>query len=347
MMINKPTINQNYSSFRTAEYVKFADTYVETPRNMQQFIGLLNQYITREDMIMFIGEAINRQAWEEYIPDLVAAGLVDTINVNAPVVSYTFEIGFDAVPLTEGAEIPVAKSSYGKVRTEITKFGIGIVITNETIEDVQSFDITSRQIRLALDACRRYEDQLIMKTLINGPSDGTTNWKTGQVVPSHILDANDSDWSNYNSSSGTLDWVKIQVMLSIGKSEDIPYETMVIHPYVFTYLLMMDEFKSSNVWQVLPPDQQETLRRGNMYPIAGLDIVVTPWMDTDKALFLNKSKYAVRFMRRPVSVDRESLISHDSIAIYMTSRMGVGIVNPDAAARLDNLTGINPSSFTG
>jgi len=337
------TINQNYSSFRTAEYIKFGDDYVNAPKSMEQLHTLLNQYISREDMILFIGEAINRQAWEEYIPDLIAVGLVDTINVNAPVVSYTFEIGFDAEPLTEGAEIPIAKSSYGKVRTEITKFGIGIVITNETIEDVQSFDVTSRQIRLALDACRRYEDQLIMKTLISGPSDGTTDWKTGQKVSNHILDATDTDWT----ASGTLDWEKIQVMLSIGRAEDIPYETMVVHPYVFTYLMMMDEFKSSNVWQILPPDQQATMRRGGLYPIAGIDIVVTPWMDTDKALFLNKGKYAVRFMRRPLSVDRESLISHDSIAIYMTSRMGVGIVNPDAAARLDNLSYVNPADYTG
>jgi len=336
-------VTSNYQTHRVGEYVKFGGEYINAPRNLNQFTKMLDQYITREDMIMFIGEAINREAWEEYIPELVAAGLVETINVSAPVVSYTFEIGFDAEPLTEGAEIPIAKSSYGKVRVEIQKFGIGVVITNETIEDVQSFDMVSRQIRLALDACRRYEDKQIMKTLINGPSDGTTDWKSGQQVSNHILDATDSDWT----ASGSLDWEKIQVMLSIGRAEDLPYETMVIHPFVFTYLMWMDEFKSSNVWQVLPPDQQQTLRRGNIYPIAGIDIVVTPWMDNDKALFLNKSRYAVRFMRRPLSVDRDSLISHDSMAIYLTSRMGVGIVNPDAAARLDNLTYVNPASYTG
>lgn len=333
----------NYSQYRAGDYVKFGEQYIKTPRSMEQFRTVLDQYITREDMILFIGEAVNRQAWEEYIPDLVAVGLVETINVNAPVVSYTFEIGFDAEPLTEGAEIPIAKSSYGKVRTEVQKFGIGVVITNETIEDVQSFDLVSRQIRLALDACRRYEDRQIMKTLINGPSDGTTDWKQGQWVDNHILDADDDDWT----TSGSLDWEKIQVMLSIGTAEGIPYETMVIHPFVFTHLMWMDEFKSANVWQVLPPAQQATLSRGNLYPIAGIDIVSTPWMDMDKALFLNRSRYAVRFMRRPLSVDRDSLISHDSMAIYLTSRMGVGIVNPDAAARLDNVTYVNPATYVG
>jgi len=331
-------------TYGTGGFVKFGDKYVSSPRNIEQFRGLLEQYITREDFILYISEALNREFWEEYIPDLVAVGLVDTINVNAPVVSYTFEAGFDAVPLGEGVEIPLAKPTYGKVRVEIQKFGIGIAITNETIEDVQSFDIVSRQIRLAMDACRRYEDKQIMKTLINGPSDGSSDWKTGQYVDNHILDATDAQWSG---TSGVLDWEKIQVMLSIGRAEDIPYDVMVIHPYVFTQLMLMDEFKSANVWQVLPPDQQQTLRRGNLYPIAGLDIVVTPWMDDDKALFLNRQRYAVRFLRRPLSVDRESRISHDSIAIYMTSRMGVGIVNPDAAARLDNLSKVNPADYTG
>jgi len=330
-------------TFSTGGFVKLEDKYIRAPRNMEEFGAVLNQYISREDFILYLSEAINREFWEEYIPDLVAAGLVDTINVNAPVVSYSFELGYDAVPLGEGTEIPLAKPTYGKVRVEIRKFGIGILITNETIEDVQSFDIVSRQIRLGMEACRRFEDKYIMKTLINGPSDGSSDWKTGQHVSNHILSATDSNWT----TSGTLDWEKIQVMLSIGRAEDLPYDTMVIHPFVFTYLMQMDEFKSSNVWQVLPPDQQQTLRRGNLYPIAGLNIVVTPWMDDDKALFLNRQRYAVRFLRRPLSVDRESKVSYDSIAIYMTSRMGVGIVNPDAAARLDNLTKINPADYVG
>ena len=335
----KNRINQ----YSAGGYVKFGDEYIRSPKNMEELENvLLEQNITREDFVLYIAETINREAWEEYIPDLIAVGLVDTINVNGGMVSYNFETGFDASPLGEMVEIPIAKPMYGKVSLKIQKFGIGVAISNETIEDVQSFDMVSRQINLAMDACRRYEDKQIMKTLLNGPSDGSDDWYSGQHVTNHILSATDVTWSG---TSGVLDWEKIQVCLSIGRAEDIPYETMVIHPFVFTSLMLMDEFKSANVWQVLPPAQQATLARGGLYPIAGIDIVVTPWMDMDKVLFLNRRRYGVRFMRRPLSVDRESIVSHDSMAIYLTSRMGVGIVNPDAAVRLDDVAYIDPANY--
>jgi hypothetical protein len=298
--------------------------------------------MSRDDMLLYITEAFNREFFTEYIPDLVGANLVQTMTVNSPMISYMFESGFDAFPLGEGVEIPIAKPKYGKVTIRVQKFGVGVSITNEAIEDVQSFDVVARQVKNGMDACARFEDKMIMQTLITGVSDGSSNFKTGQMVTNHVLSATDATFSG---TAGALDWEKIQMALAIGQAEGIPYDTMVVHPFNMLRLMMMDNWQSSGIWQYLPPDQQTTFRTGKMYPIAGLNIVSTPWMDNDKAMFLDTSKYAIRFVRRPLSVDQESIISHDSMALYMTSRVGVGVVNPDAGARIDNLTPLDPANY--
>jgi len=321
-------------------FIPYKGKMVKSPRNLFE----LTQYMSREDVLLYITEAFNREFFTEYIPDLVAMNLVDTINVNSPVISYPFEQGFDAVPLGEGVEIPIAKSKYGKVTVRVQKFGIGVSITNEAIEDVQSFDLVQRQISMGMDACARFENKMIMQALINGVSDESSEFKTGQNVPNHVLDAQDAQWSG---TAGKLDWEKIQMALAIGTAEGVPYNTLVIHPFVLVQLLQMEQFMSNNVWQFLPPDQQRTFRTSQMYPIAGLNIISTPWMDNDKALFLNTERYAIRFVRRPLSVDQKSIISHDSMVIYMTSRVGVGVVNPDAACRIDNIVPVDPSNYTG
>jgi len=327
-------------SWGASNYIPYKGKMVKKPTNLNE----ITQYISRDDMLLYITEAFNREFFTEYIPDLVGANLVQTMTVNSPMISYMFESGFDAYPLGEGVEIPIAKPKYGKVTVRVQKFGVGVSITNEAIEDVQSFDVVSRQVQNGMNACARFEDKLIIQTLLNGVSDGTTNFKTGQQVSNHVLDATDTTFSG---TSGVLDWEKIQMCLAVGQAEGIPYDTLVIHPYNLLQLMKMDQFMSSNVFQVLPPDQQQTFRTGNMYPIAGLNIISTPWMSTTKALFLNTQQYAIRFVRRPLSVDQESIISHDAMALYMTARVGVGVVNPDAACRLDNLTALDPANYVG
>lgn len=332
------TTENRIRNWGASNYVPYKGKMVAKPKNLTD----IAQYVSRDDMLLYITEAFNREFFTEYIPDLVAADLVQTMTVNSPMISYMFESGFDAFPLGEGVEIPIAKPKYGKVTVRVQKFGVGVSITNEAIEDVQSFDVVARQVQNGMNACARFEDKMIMQTLINGVSDGSTDFKTGQHVDNHVLSATDATFSG---TSGVLDWEKIQMCLAVGQAEGIPYNTMVIHPFNLLQLMMMDEFASSGIWQNLPPDQQQTLRTGNMYPISGLNIISTPWMDTDKALFLNTEQYAIRFVRRPLSVDQESIISHDAMALYMTSRVGVGVVNPDAACRLDNLTPLDPANY--
>jgi len=332
--------NNTRKSWGMNDYITQSGKRLSNPRNLTELL----QFTTRDDVLLYITEVFNREFFSEYIPDLVGFNLVETINVKSPVVSFQYESGFDAVPLGENTKIPVAVAKYGKVTLRTQKFGRGVHISSEAIEDVTSFDIVGRRLSMLMEACARYENNLIMKTLINGVSDGSTDFKTGQHVDNHILDATDTDWSG---TSGKLDWEKIQTALAIGTAEGIPYDTLVVHPFVLVQLLQMEQFMSNNVWQFLPPDQQRTFRTSQMYPIAGLNIISTPYMDTDKALFLNTKKYAIRFVNRPLRTSQESIISHDSMVIYATARVGVGVVNPDAACRIDNLTPIDPSNYIG
>ena len=333
------TVAQNrIRSWGASNYIPYKGKMVPKPKNLTE----ISQYLSRDDMLIYITEAFNREFFSEYIPDLVAADLVQTMTVNSPMISYMFESGFDAYPLGEGVEIPIAKPKYGKVTVRVQKFGVGISITNEAIEDIQSFDVVARQVKNGMNACARFEDKMIMQTLVNGVSDTSSTFKTGQVVENHVLSATDATFSG---TAGAIDWEKIQMCLAVGQAEGIPYNTMVIHPFNLLRLMMLDQFTSSNVFQFLPPDQQTTFRTGKMYPIAGLNIISTPWMSTTQALFLNTEQYAIRFVRRPLSVDQESIINHDAMALYMTSRVGVGVVNPDAACRLDNLTALDPADY--
>ena len=173
------TVAQNrIRNWGASNYIPYKGKMVTKPKNLTD----ITQYMSRDDMLLYITEAFNREFFTEYIPDLVGANLVQTMTVNSPMISYMFESGFDAFPLGEGVEIPIAKPKYGKVTIRVQKFGVGVSITNEAIEDVQSFDVVARQVKNGMDACARFEDKMIMQTLINGVSDGSSNFKTGQFV---------------------------------------------------------------------------------------------------------------------------------------------------------------------
>lgn len=127
----------------------------------------------------------------------------------------------------------------------------------------------------------REKEKKTIKALVDGVADGSSDFKSGKVYKSHVIDAKDVEWKN---ASGILDWEKFQVMKNIGTEENIPYDTMIMHPFAYVCLTQTDEFKSSNVWQVLNSKQKD---------FCGLHITVTPWIDKDKVLFYNADRYKV------------------------------------------------------
>ena len=65
-------IQQNRTHWGISGYIPFKGKMVKVPSNMVE----LRQYISSDDMQIYITEVFNREFFSEYIPDLVAANLV-------------------------------------------------------------------------------------------------------------------------------------------------------------------------------------------------------------------------------------------------------------------------------
>lgn len=227
------------------------------------------------------------------------------------------ETGTYAVPVAEGAKVPIDTQVYTKEDITINKIGTRPIITNELIED-GLFDIAKLELT---KAGARMENKLNRDCLVEVLTDTT---------------AGTSDLTPGGAHVAVTDIA--QARADIGFNNYIP-DTMILHPGAEGYLL-----QDSNLVYAAWAGQANTLATGNMPKIMGLTpytCSVTTGNATDpiwggtaaasntyNIIIMDKAAHTYLAMRRDLTVEEYDDPIHDIMGIACTLRFGVGTVQP-------------------
>lgn len=289
----------------------------------------LSGAIFTDDIDLLMGEVINRQIITIYQPEAVGRQFVPIIQVSGSVESWLKEYGFEAQRVEQGTEIPTAKLRHVKVHLEIRKWGIRALATYESITDNQ-FGMYERHINQAVKAMARYETKHIFTVLNAGVPDGST-----------IVGTKESNHT-FQSPDTNLTWdLFINAYMAI-KNEGYNPRKVAMHPYQASQMLKLEEYRNMtsghgefvvNVDGVI----RRTMQTGQIPPILGLEITVTPYQTAGKILIIDPDNYGILAERQPLLTESDTDIVRQMRTTAMTQRGGAGIINNDGAAAITNL----------
>ena len=186
-----------------------------------------------------------------------------------------------------------------------------------------------------------------MYNLVNMVADGTSDYKSGDYVTNHVLDATDVNWT----VSGTLDHEKLSTALYVLEKEGYPVTHIVMSPAQRAQLNLLAPFYGTSGWQNFTPRAARGVEDASFKSDIGIpssaQLVVTNTIDDDKVLFLSKNDYAKFWERRPLSATIQPKTLSEIFKVGFIERVASAVVEPSAGVLIQNLSYLDPSTFVG
>lgn len=296
---------------------------------LQEATPGLSGAIFTDDIDLLMGEVLNRQIISQVEDARVGRQCVPIIQVSGNIESWLKEYGFEANRVEQGAEIPTAKLRHEKVHLEVRKWGVRALATYESIADNQ-FGMYERHVNQAVIAMARYEDKHIMTTLNAGVPDGSSI--TGTKENNHTFASPDTN----------LTWDLFVKSYMAIRNEGLNPGKAVFHPYQAAQMLRLEEYRNMTAghgeFVVLDGNIRRVMETGQLPPVLGLDLLVTPNQTAGKILMLDVNNYGIYAERQPLLTESDTDIVRQMRTTAMTQRGGCGIINNDGASHITNLS---------
>jgi len=316
-------------------------------KNFSKSSYALTQAISSDDFPEFITEVMETGIRTAFLDELVGRELCTFEKMSSPVASWMREDGFDAGFIGEMEEPPTATIRHSKFTVRPVKIGMSLMHSQELIEDVEMDIIGARMLPKVGRAIAKAEDRYIMYNLVNMVADGSTDYRSGDYVTNHTLDATDSSWT----VSGTLDHEKLSVGLYVMEKEGYPVSHIVMSPAQRANLNLLAPFYGTSGWQNFTPKATKGVEDASFKSDIGIPssakLVVTNTIDDDKVLFLNKNEYAKFWERRPLSVTVQPKTPNELFKTSFAERIASAVTEPSAGVLISNLSYLDPTTFTG
>lgn len=316
-------------------------------QNFSKSSHALTQAISSDDFPEFITEVMETGIRTAFLDTLVGRELCTFERMQSPLVSWLREDGFDAGFIGEMEEPPTATVRHSKYTVRPVKIGMSLAWSMETVEDVEMDIIGSRMLPKVGRAIAHAEDRYVMYNLINMVADGSTDYRSGDYVTNHTLDASDSSWT----VSGTLDHEKLSVGMYVMEKEGYPVSHVVMSPAQRANLNLLAPFYGTSGWQNFTPRAtkgvEDTGFKADIGIPSSAQLVITNTIDDDKVLFLSKNDYAKFWERRPLTLTQQPKTPNELFKSSFAERIASAVVEPSAGVLIQNLSYIDPSLFTG
>jgi len=266
------------------------------------------------------------------MPNLVARGFFQTYTLTTGN-SITFpkqsgSTGAVVDQIAEGAEIPIDVTPYEATTVVPKKYGLGFVVTRETIEDAMVPVVQDQLARIAIRVANKID-----KDCIDAIDAGATSSVTA-TGKSLATDGTEFVMSG-SGGPGLGMYDIIDAKAEVEAYNYVP-DTLLVHPSVkkfverlphFTALQYYGEPKMQEGWLATP---------GKFGEILGLDAFCSTNCPTGSAYVLSRGKTSnilgqyspMGFFveRRPITTAIKPLEERDSIGIYVTTRYGVVVL---------------------
>jgi len=315
-------------------------------RTVNQSAYALTQAVSSDDFPEYISEVMEAGVREAFLDTLVGRDLCNIERMASPIVSWTREEGFDAGPIGEMEEPPTATIRGSKFTVRPIKIGMSLSYSQELVED-SDVDVVGKHISKVGRAIARAEDRYIMWNLFNMVADGSTDYKTGDYVANHVLDATDAQWT----VSADLDHEKLSVGLYVMEKEGYSVDYVVMSPAQRAQLNLLEPFYGGSKWVEMPDAAKQGLTDASIKTDLGIprgaQLVVSNTIDDDKVLMLSKNDFAKFWERRPLTLTQQPKTSNEIFKSSFAERIACAVVEPAAGVLINNLSYVDPSTFVG
>jgi HK97 family phage major capsid protein len=280
--------------------------------NLKHIQELLNTGIATEGSLLIVKKIHDRLVEEvekRLIPREQAALVVGPSGIPGSSLDVDTEDvnTLDVRQIAEGADITLDNQTYSSVNIKPLKYGVGIRITREMMEDAK-WNLLDRNIRTAGKRLAENETKLILQELDNAGAD--------------------------NSGGSTLTIGDItQGMLDL-EDNDFEPSTMLVGNEALHDLRNIDTFVEADKL-----GNREMLDSGFVGRIMGMDVMrfstnAAPSTTYSKYMYVfdkNEAYYIVE--KRPVSVEQFELTNNDMSAAVITQRIAVKLIRSNAVSR--------------
>lgn len=306
----------------------------------------LTQAVSSDDFPEFITEVMEGSIRTAFLDELIGRDLCTVERMSSPIISWMREEGFDAGFIGEMEEPPTATIRHSKFTVRPVKIGMSLMYTQELVEDAE-IDIVGRHLDKVGRAIARAEDRYVMHNLLNMVADGSTDYKTGDYVANHVLDATDAQWT----VSADLDHEKLAVALYVMEKEGYPVTHVIMSPAQRAQLNLLEPFYGGSKWVEMPDRAKRGLEDASFKTDLGIpssaQLVVSNTMDDDKVLMINRPNYAKFWERRPLTVTQQPKTPNELFHTSFAERVASAVTEPASAVLLKNLSYVDPSTFVG
>lgn len=307
----------------------------------------LTQAISSDDFPEFITEVMEAGIRTAFLDEIVGRDLCAFERMESPIISWMREDGFDAGFIGEMEEPPTATIRHSKFTVRPVKIGMSLMWSQELVEDSDMDIIGGRMLPKVGRAIARAEDRYVMYNLTNMVANGSTDYRTGDYVSNHVLDATDSSWT----TSGTLDHEKLSVAFYVMEKEGYPVSHIVMSPAQRAQLNLLDGFWGSSGWQNFTPraiaNVEDVSSKSDIGIPSSAQLVVTNTIADDQVLMLSKNDFAKFWERRPLGITQQPKTPNELFKTSFAERIASAVTEPSAAVLLDNLSYVDPSAYTG
>jgi HK97 family phage major capsid protein len=247
---------------------------------------------------------------DEYLKKLIPRTEAAIVITNVPGSSIDLDLvtnnKLKVRQIAEGSEITLDQAEYSSSNFKPLKYGVGIKITREMLEDGK-WDLLNHNIMLAGRRMAENENSLVISAL-----DGAANTVSG-------------------GATVTLGNI-IRAMQYLTDVDSTP-TTMVFGPEVHSDLLNLEGFQ-----KVSYAGTDETLRGGTIGQLFGMKLVgpisANAGITTTSSYVFDKNFAYVIVEKRPITVENYDIKSHDLSAAVVTQRITVGALRTNAIAKI-------------
>ena len=317
----------------TISDIQSHEDFLYLPPREQRY--LLKQLMSSEAFAELIPEAMDAAIHTYFEPAVKGRTVVNVKRASSPIISWLERYGgLGAAILGENEEPPRITIRYGKKTVRPVFIGTSFELSDTLIEDV-GIDIVNEHLREATRAIALKEDYYIFSTILNSVANDTAT-KRGVVWSSHIIDANDSDFSDNH-----LDHAKIQFAIQILEDEGFSPDVALMSPAQFTQLQMLTEFRDTNGTLVFVPsgDATEMITRGvrRAFGIPVAQVIVDRNVPNDVFMLFQKDSFVNFYELDPLTIRRQRNELIFSSTHVLRERVACAPSLPHAAVKIKNL----------
>jgi len=218
---------------------------------------------------------------------------------------------YDPEEIPEGGDVPQTHETVEYVTSIPKKYGKRPMVTRELIEDAQ-WNVIARNTSLVMQAAKEFEDKKILDTLFTG------------AASSNAISTTSSD---------TLTLGNIRKGIKYLANKGWRATDIIVNPDFWESMMAYAWNNTSNTTST--SWNESTFNTGNMPPIFGVPVTMTPLLEDSsagksRALILARKVCGFLTLKRDWTLEAVSNAITQQQGIVLTARFDVGVLHPSA-----------------